>query len=194
MNSPKPRRSGILFVLSAPSGVGKSTLTASLRKSEDVIYSVSCTTRAPRPGETHGRDYYFLSMDAFRHHITSNEFLEYAEVHGNFYGTLKSTVTASLVVGDDVRACEDPVIREAVADIFLMPPGFAELERRLRGRATEDEAQLATRLRNAAAEMEHWPCYRYTLVSGTREEDFNNFRAIMCAERSLSRRLDFSFQ
>ena len=145
-------------------------------------------------------------MDAFRHHITSNEFLEYAEVHGNFYGTLKSTVTASLVVGDDVlldidtagaaavRACEDPVIREAVADIFLMPPGFAELERRLRGRATEDEAQLATRLRNAAAEMEHWPCYRYTLVSGTREEDFNNFRAIMCAERSLSRRLDFSFQ
>ena len=206
MNSHSPRRSGILFVLSAPSGVGKTTLTAALRKSPDFIYSISCTTRSPRPGEEHGEDYYFLTPDAFRIHIAADDFLEYAEVHGNFYGTLKSTVTKNLVEGADVlldidtagaasiRACADPVIQNALADIFLRPPSFAELERRLRGRGTETESQLATRLRNAAAEMEHSSRYRYTLVSGTREEDLNSFRAIMRAERSLSRRLSFSSQ
>ena len=205
-HSRPPRRSGILFVLSAPSGVGKTTLTAELRKSQDFVYSVSCTTRAPRPGETHGTDYFFLTPDAFRSHIASGDFLEYAEVHGNFYGTLKSTVTESLISGADIlldidtagaadiRACDDPVISNALADIFLMPPSFEELERRLRGRGTEDEDQLAIRLLNAASEMEHWPKYRYTLVSGTREEDLNNFRSIMRAERALSRRLDFSRQ
>ena len=206
MNNPIPSRSGILFVLSAPSGAGKSTLAAALRKSPDFLFSVSCTTRAPRPGETHGEDYFFLSPAVFRAHIAAGDFLEHAEVHGNFYGTLNSSVTTNLAAGTDVlldidtagaaaiRACNDPVIRNALADIFLMPPGFADLERRLRGRGTEDESQLATRLRNAAAEMERWPHYRYTLVSGSREEDFNAFRAIMRAERSLSRRLAFSTQ
>ena len=203
MNNPPPRRSGILFVLSAPSGVGKTTLTAALRKSRDFIYSVSCTTRAPRPGEIPGSDYFFLTQETFHGHIAAGDFLEYAEVHGNFYGTLKSTVSESLVSGADIlldidtagaasiRACADPVISNALADIFLMPPSFAELERRLRGRGTEDEAQLAIRLQNAASEMEHWPKYRYTILSGSREEDLNSFRAIMCAERSLSRRLNF---
>lgn len=206
LNNAPPRRSGILFVLSAPSGAGKTTLTAALRSAPDFVYSVSCTTRPPRPGEAHGTDYFFLQHDDFRRHIDAGDFLEFAEVHGNFYGTLKSTVLASLVQGVDVlldidtagaagiRACDDPVIRDALADIFLMPPGLAELERRLRGRGTETEAQVATRLRNAAAEIEQRPRYRYTLVSGTREDDLQGFRAIMRAERSLSRRLEFSSQ
>ncbi len=204
MNSSPPRRSGILFVLSAPSGAGKTTLTAALRDSAGLVYSVSCTTRAPRPGEAHGVDYYFLTGEEFRSHIASGDFLEYAEVHGNLYGTLKSTVLESLNRGVDVlldidtagassiRACGDPVISAALADVFLMPSDPAELERRLRGRATETEEQLATRLRNAASEITHRPLYRYTLLSGTREEDLEGFRAIMRAERALSRRLDFS--
>jgi guanylate kinase len=206
LNNASPRRSGILFVLSAPSGAGKTTLTSALRSAPDFVYSVSCTTRPPRPGEAHGTDYFFLEHDHFRRHIDAGDFLEFADVHGNFYGTLKSTVLASLVKGVDVlldidtagaasiRACDDPVIRDALADIFLMPPGFAELERRLRGRGTETEAQIATRLRNASAEIEHRPRYRYTLVSGTREDDIRGFRSIMRAERSISRRLDFSIQ
>jgi len=204
LNSPTPRRSGILFVLSAPSGAGKTTLTAALRESTGLVYSVSCTTRPPRPGEVHGIDYYFLAEEEFRRHIASGDFLEHAEVHGNLYGTLKSTVLESLNRGMDVlldidtagassiRACGDPVIRGALADVFLMPSHPAELERRLRGRGTETEEQLSTRLRNAATEIKHRPLYRYTLLSGTREEDLEGFRAIMRAERSLSRRLDFS--
>lgn len=204
LNNAAPRRSGILFVLSAPSGAGKTTLTAALRPTPGLIYSVSCTTRAPRPGEAHGTDYFFLASDQFRRHVEDGDFLEYAEVHGNFYGTLKSTVLESLARGGDVlldidtagaadiRACDDPVIRSALADIFLMPPDLAELGRRLRGRGTETEDEIATRLRNAAAELAHRPRYRYTLVSGTREEDLDGFRSIMRAERSLSRRLDFS--
>lgn len=194
-------RTGILFVLSAPSGAGKTTLTTALRQKPDFIYSVSCTTRAPRAGETHGEDYYFISPEEFRSHIEAGDFLEYAEVHGRFYGTLKSQVLASLLRGVDVlvdidttgaasiRSCPDPVISSALADVFIMPPGLEELARRLRKRGTESEDQIAVRLRNAASEMQHWRNYRYTLISGSMEEDIEKFRAIMRAERYLSRRL-----
>jgi len=194
-------RSGILFVLSAPSGGGKTTLTAELRKTPDFVYAVSCTTRAPRPGEIDGEHYHFHSEDDFRQHIEAGDFLEYAEVHGRFYGTLKAPIVESLRKGLDVlidvdvagaasiRSCPDPEIRDALADIFLMPPGLEEIERRLRRRGTESEEQLALRLRNAASEMAQWPSYRYTLISGTVEEDVALFRSFMQAERHLSRRL-----
>ncbi len=196
---------GILFVVSAPSGAGKTTLISSLRQKPDFIYSVSCTTRPPRPGEVHGEDYFFLREEEFLDHISNGDFLEHAEVHGRRYGTLKSTVMEHLERGVDVlldidtlgaesiRRCLDPFIQEALADVFIMPPGLEELGRRLRKRGTESEDQIATRLRNAAAEMEKWRDYRYTLISGSMEEDIEKFRAIMRAERYLSRRLRLEF-
>jgi guanylate kinase len=197
---------GILFVISAPSGAGKTTLISALRQKPDFIYSVSCTTRTPRPGEIHGEDYFFLGPEEFQRHIAAGDFLEHAEVHGLHYGTLKSTVMEHLQRGVDVlldidtlgaesiRRCPDPFIQESLADVFIMPPGLDELGRRLRRRGTESEDQIATRLRNAAAEMEKWRDYRYTLISGSMEEDIEKFRAIMRAERYLSRRLQLSFQ
>ncbi len=197
----KIERSGILFVLSAPSGAGKTTLTTALRQKPDFVYAVSCTTRAPRSGEVDGEDYFFIGQEDFVARIAAGDFLEYAEVHGRFYGTLKSTVLENLSKGVDVlididtagaaniRSCGDPVIADALADVFIMPPGLDELARRLRKRGTESEEQIGIRIRNAASEMQHWRDYRYTLISGSMEEDIEKFRAVMRAERYLSRRL-----
>jgi guanylate kinase len=198
------QRSGILFVISAPSGAGKTTLISSLRHKPDFIYSVSCTTRSPRPGEVDGEDYHFLTDQKFQAHVQAGDFLEHAEVHGRHYGTLKSTVVSHLARGVDVlldvdtlgaasiRQCTDPVIQDALADVFIMPPGLEELGRRLRKRGTESEEQIATRLHNASSEMEKWREYRYTLISSSMEEDIEKFRSIMRAERYLSRRLRVS--
>jgi guanylate kinase len=195
------QRTGILFVLSAPSGAGKTTLCSALRHKPDFVYAVSCTTRAPRSGEIEGEDYQFLSDEEFDRRVTAGEFLEYAEVHGRKYGTLKGPVIENLRKGIDVlididtkgaaniRACGDPFVLEALADVFIMPPNLEELRRRLMKRGTETEAQIATRLQNAAAEMERWREYKYTLISGSMEEDIEKFRAVMRAERYQSRRL-----
>ena len=195
------QRTGILFVLSAPSGAGKTTLCSALRHKPDFVYAVSCTTRAPRAGEIEAEDYHFLSDEEFDRRVTAGEFLEYAEVHGSKYGTLKSSVTENLRKGIDVlididtkgaatiRACGDPFILDALADVFIMPPNLEELRRRLMKRGTETEEQIAVRLQNAAAEMERWREYKYTLISGSMEEDIEKFRAVMRAERYQSRRL-----
>lgn len=201
LNRLSASRSGILFVISAPSAAGKSTLIATLRQAGGFEYSVSCTTRAPRRGEMHGEHYFFLDQPTFAAHIAAGEFLEHAQVHGHFYGTLKSTVVSLLEQGRDVlvdvdthgaesiRACADTVVKNALADVFIMPPGLEELGRRLRGRGTESEEQIATRLRNAGLEMQKWRDYRYTIVSGSMEADVESFRSIMRAERAISHRL-----
>ncbi len=193
-------RTGILFVLSAPSGAGKTTLCTSLRQKPDFVYAVSCTTRAPRPGETEGEDYYFLSEEEFDRRAKAGEFLEHAEVHGRKYGTLKSTVVDNLRKGVDVlididtagaatiRACGDDFVLAALSDVFIMPPDLEELRRRLNKRGTETDSQIAVRIENAAAEMERWREYKYTIISGSMEEDIEKFRAVMRAERYLSRR------
>ena len=195
-------RQGILFVLSAPSGAGKTTLTSALRRTPDFVYSVSATTRPPRTGESHGKDYFFLGREEFLSRAAAGGFLEFAEVHGNLYGTPKAAVMESIAGGVDVlvdvdtagaaaiRSSGDPAVASALADVFIMPPGLEELGRRLRGRGTESEEQIATRLRNAAAEMRHWRDYRYTIISGSTEEDVEKFRSVMRAERLLSRRLE----
>jgi len=191
---------GILFILSAPSGAGKSTLLAALRESVDFAYSISCTTRGPRTGEVDGRDYHFVTEAEFSRREAEGEFLEHAKVHGHRYGTPLGPVVETLQAGHDmlldidiagaaqVRQCGHPVIREALCDIFLMPPSLQELRRRLEHRATEPEEQIALRLRNAHREMEAWKAYKYTLLSRSREEDPQLFRAIMEAEHALSRR------
>jgi guanylate kinase len=200
MNSVIPRR-GILFVVSAPSGAGKTTLCNALRQTKDFVYSVSCTTRKARPGEIDGEDYTFLSTEEFARRVGAGEFLEYANVHGHSYGTLRSTVLNHLNKGVDVlldidiqgaaaiRACSDPQIIDALADVFIMPRSLDELRHRLIKRATETPEQIEMRLRNAGGEMKSWRLYRYSIISGSVEEDLEKFRAIMKAERYLSRRL-----
>jgi guanylate kinase len=198
------RRRGILFVVSAPSGAGKSTLLNSLRQTPDFVYSVSCTTRAPRPGEIAGEDYHFLSQEQFQERLDAGQFLEHARVHGQYYGTLRAGVIQQLDEGVDVlididvqgaaaiRSDPTPEIRGSLADIFIMPPSLDELRHRLNRRGTETTEQIEVRLKNAAMEMEAWRDYRYTLISGSVEEDLQKFRAIMRAERYLSRRMILS--
>jgi guanylate kinase len=194
-------RQGILFVLSAPSGAGKSTLRENLRPKGDFIYSVSCTTRPPRSGEVDGEDYHFLTTDDFLTRKAQGLFLESAQVHGHHYGTLRESVLEHLRAGVDVlldidvkgaeaiRDTKDPMIQAALTDVFIMPPSLAELQRRLQKRGTETNEQIERRLQDAAREMERWREYRYTIISGTMEEDLQKFRAIMKAERYQSRRL-----
>jgi len=188
-------------VVSAPSGAGKTTLVERIRRTPNLFYSVSCTTRAPRAGEIDGQDYQFLSDADFRERIEKGDFLEHAQVHRDHYGTLREPVVTNLKSGKDVlididtqgaaviRNCGDPVIRDALADVFIMPPDLEELRKRLLKRGTETAEQIDSRLATAAREMEHWRDYRYTIISGSVEEDLQRFRQIMEAESYLSGRL-----
>ncbi len=194
-------RYGILFVVSAPSGAGKTTLCDALRQTSDFVYAVSCTTRPPRAGEIADEDYHFVSAPDFLARVEAGEFLEYAEVHGQYYGTLRDPILSDLRKGVDVlididtqgagaiRAYDDPFVRQALADVFIMPPDLEELRRRLTKRGTETSAQIELRLQTAAREMENWRDYRYTIISQSIEEDLMKFRQIMGAERYLSSRL-----
>ena len=188
-------RTGILLLVSGPSGSGKSTLCRRLADEREADFSISCTTRSPREGEEHGREYYFLSREEFIGRVEKGGLIEHAEVHGNFYGTLRSEVLDRLTKGRDVvmdidvqgasqvRACEDPAIRRALVDLFVMPPSEQELAARLTGRGTDSEEVIALRLRNAIEEISHWSDYRYRLVSATREEDYTRFKALLISER-----------
>jgi guanylate kinase len=194
-------RSGILFVVSAPSGAGKTTLVERIRRTPNLFYSVSCTTRTPRAGEIDGQDYRFLSDADFRERVAKGDFVEHAQVHGDHYGTLREPIVTNLETGKDVlididtqgaaviRNCGDPLIRDALADVFIMPPDLEELRKRLLKRGTETAQQIDSRLATAAREMEHWRDYRYTIISGSVEQDLQRFRQIMEAESYLSRRL-----
>ena len=194
-------RSGILFVVSAPSGAGKTTLCDALRQTPEFVYSVSCTTRPARAGEIEGEDYQFLTEEDFLARIKTGDFLEHAQVHGLRYGSLRQPILTNLQNGVDVlididtqgaaaiREFDDPFIRRALCDVFIMPPDLDELRRRLTKRGTETDEQIELRLTNAAREMELWRDYRYTIISKSMEEDLLKFRHIMGAERYLSRRL-----
>ena len=188
-------------MVSAPSGAGKTTLVERIRRNPNLFYSVSCTTRTPRAGEIDGQDYRFLSDADFRERVAKGEFVEHAQVHGDHYGTLREPIVTNLETGRDVlididtqgaaviRNCGDPLIRDALADVFIMPPDLEELRKRLLKRGTETAQQIDSRLATAAREMEHWRDYRYTIISGSVEEDLQRFRQIMEAESYLSRRL-----
>ena len=189
-------------MVSAPSGTGKTTLCTNVRQTPDLVYSVSCTTRPQRPGEKDGVDYFFLSKADFAKKMKHGEMLEHADVYGHDYGTPKGPVLEHLAAGRDVlldidvqgarqiRSSQDAKIQEALADIFIMPPDLEELRRRLEGRGTESAQQIAKRIQAADAEMADWKSYRYTILSSSMEEDLIKFRAIIRAERYLSRRLN----
>lgn len=189
-------RTGILLVLSGPAGSGKTTiLRTAVERDANVQFSVSCTTRPPREGEVDGVDYRFLDDDEFAAKVDAGEFLEHAGVHKWRYGTLRSSVVDLLERGIDVimdidvqgaeqiRASDDRVIAGARVDVFVMPPDTAELERRLRERGSENEETFQLRMRNAIAELEHWPKYTYRILSASREDDYAAFAHILAAER-----------
>lgn len=196
-----PPRTGILLLVSGPSGSGKTTLCRRISREGEAHYSISCTTRSPRPGEENGKDYHFLTPEEFLNRVTAGDFLEHALVHGNHYGTLKSEVLGYLQQGIDVvmdidvqgavqvRACEDAGIRASLVDLFVMPPNEAELLARLSGRGTDSEEVIHLRMTNALEEMGHWPSYSFRLLSGTHEEDYLRFKALLLAERLRVSRL-----
>ncbi len=188
-------RLGQLIVVSGPSGTGKTTLCRKACDAGEAVFSVSCTTRQPRPGEVDGRDYFFLEESDFLARVERDELFEHARVHDRWYGTLKSHVYDNLRRGIDVlldidvqgaaqiRACQDELVRRCLLDVFILPPSLEELRHRLAGRATETAAAFELRMKNAEAEMNHWPDYTYVLVSDTRENDEARFRALLTAGR-----------
>jgi guanylate kinase len=176
-----------LFVISGPSGAGKGTLLAELRKQRpDLGLTVSATTRSPRPGEVDGTSYYFLSDEEFRRRIAAGEFVEWAEVHGHLYGTLVSEVKRllakghSLVLEIDVQGALN--VRKVYPDavlIFIEPPSLQVLEERLRGRGTEDEASIELRLKNARHEMELADQYDVRIVNDTVDRAAQELGSVM---------------
>lgn len=183
---------GTLLIVSGASGSGKTTLCRRAEAAGLTAYSISCTTRAPRPGEKDGVDYYFLTPEEFAAKVAAGEFLEHACVHGNSYGTLRSEVVRLLESGQHVvmdidvqgaasiRSCDDPTIRRAYADVYIHVPA-AELEARLRGRQTDSEDTIRLRLHNAAMEDARQGEYQYCLISGDREQDYARFVALLSA-------------
>ncbi len=188
-------RTGILYLVSGPSGSGKTTLCRRLAKEGEATYARSCTTRAMRPGETDGEDYFFLTRADFEQRIAAGDFIEHAEVHGNLYGTLRSEVLEHLKAGTDVvldidvqgadlvRACVDPLITNALVDLFVTPPTHEEILKRLSGRGTDSQEVIDLRMKNALEEISYAPKYRYQLLSGTHEEDYEKFRSLLVGSR-----------
>ena len=169
------QKRGTLFVFSGPSGVGKGTLNARLfaEFGDQIAFSVSATTRAPREGEIDGKHYFFISRQEFENRIANNEFLEYAQFAGNCYGTPKPYVLSLLEQGKNVLleievqgAMQVMARMPECVSIFVLPPSFEELERRLRGRGTESEEKVRARLETARGEIAYAPRYQYQIVNG----------------------------
>lgn len=186
--------SGTLFIVAAPSGAGKSTLVnALLEREPDISLSVSHTTRPPRTGEQYGRHYYFVERAEFEREVAEGIFLEHAEVHGNFYGTSRTTVQNLLQQGRDVLLEIDwqgaAQIRKAKPDcvsVFILPPSRTELERRLRGRGSDSAEVIERRLRNSRGEIAHAPEFDYIIVNDRFEEALDGLQAIVRAVRQRS--------
>ncbi len=185
-------RRGMMLVVSSPSGAGKTTLTRTLvEKEANVSLSVSVTTRARRASEIDGVHYRFISMRQFDIMRKSDQLLEWAEVHGNCYGTPREPVEQALTAGRDVlfdidwqgtqQLCQK--MRSDVVSVFVLPPSASELKARLERRAEDSGEIIARRLRNAAEEIPHWTEYDYVLINSDLEESFAQLRAILTAER-----------
>ena len=183
--------SGSLFIVSAPSGAGKSTLVNALLAEDGQLgLSISHTTRAPRGAEIDGREYHFVTREVFVAMRERGEFLESAEVHGNLYGTSRSWIASQIAAGRDVvfeidcQGAEQlrAVFRDALA-IFILPPSLTELERRLRGRGTEDEEIVARRLRAAVLEMRRAPKFDYVIINADFSDALKRLQSVVTAAR-----------
>jgi guanylate kinase len=182
---------GNLFILSAPSGAGKSSLIhALLGQHQDMQLSVSHTTRAPRPGEVDGVHYHFVSVEAFKALIADNNFLEWAEVFGNYYGTSRTTIEQVLALGRDVfldidwqgaRQIKSQV--PSVLSIFILPPSVAELEKRLNQRGQDNQEIISKRMLQAKSEISHVTEYDYVLVNDDFQQCLNELQQVVLSQR-----------
>jgi guanylate kinase len=187
------QRRGLLLILSSPSGAGKSSLTRRLMAWDPTIrFSVSATTRAPRPGETDGREYHFRSREAFIEMVATGQMLEHAEVFGNLYGSPRGPVEAAMAAGCDTvfdvdwqggQQIRNSALGGEVVSVFILPPSIAALETRLRTRAQDSDEVIAARMAKARDEISHWAEYDYVLVNSDIETAEAELRAIVVAER-----------
>jgi guanylate kinase len=199
MNDQQP--APLLILISAPSGGGKTTLCDMLLQTlPNITRAVTSTTRAPRPGEQHEKDYYFFTPEEFQRRVAAGEFVEHATVYGRSYGVLKSELLGKLRAGkhvllnidvqgaETVRAQQDPELKRALVSIFLTPASMTELELRLRRRNSDSEEEIQKRLATAREELSHWNHFDYLLVSRSKEEDLRRALMILEAEKMKSER------
>ena len=193
MTGNSAKRRGLLLILSSPSGAGKTTLTRRLMQWDPTIsFSISATTRAARPGELDGREYFFRSRAAFEALVDSGEMLEHAEVFGNCYGSPKAPVQAALDAGRDTvfdidwqggQQIGNSSLGRDVVSVFVLPPSIAELDRRLRARGQDSDAVIAGRMAKSRDEISHWAEYDYVIVNNDLDTAFADLVTILQAER-----------
>lgn len=191
-------RRGLLFILSSPSGAGKTTITRSLLANDpDLRVSVSVTTRPPRPGEVDGKDYHFISKEQFTAMIDNNQLLEHAKVFGNYYGTPLKPVEEALANSQDIifdidwqgtQQLKQKLVNDLVT-VFILPPSQEELERRLRSRQQDDKSIIQDRMQKASDEISHYSEYDYIIVNTNLEKSIQKAQSILEAERCKRRRL-----
>ena len=186
-------RRGLLIILSSPSGAGKSTLAKRLRAWDSSInFSVSATTRAPRPGAADGVDYHFISTNAFKTQVSEGKMLEHAHVFGNFYGSPQGPVQSAIDAGQDVlfdidwqgaQQIRNSALGQHTLSIFLLPPSITELRRRLEGRGQDDAATIARRMEKSWDEISHWGSYDFVLVNDDLDATEERLKTIVSATR-----------
>jgi guanylate kinase len=195
------RGDGLLFVVSAPSGAGKTTLCRALSDSvENLTHSISYTTRKPRPGEIDGRDYYFVTEERFRNMVQAGDFAEWAKVHSNLYGTSRRVLSEMRAEGTDVildidtqgagqikEKCQDAVF------IFIMPPSLEILEERLRNRKSDNEDEIKKRMRRARDEIRDYTMYDYIIVNRDFDRALTELRSVVLAERCRTRLIEHAW-
>lgn len=184
------KKEGLLIVLSGPSGAGKGTLCNTLRQHVEISYSTSATTRAPREGEVDGINYFFMTKEAFRAKIEQGGFLEWAEVYDNYYGTPLDYIKETTAKGKDVMVEIDPQGAKQVrlkmpnaVLVFIMPPSYQELEKRIRGRGTETEEEIVKRLGCAVKEINTLSLYDYVVLNNDLDEAIYDLKTIINSER-----------
>ena len=193
------QRRGLLVILSSPSGAGKSTLARRLMAWDPTLrFSVSATTRNPRPGEVDGKDYYFRSRDDFAAMVADGEMLEHAEVFGNCYGSPKAPVERAMAEGRDTlfdidwqggQQIRNSALGKDVVSIFVLPPSIAELDRRLRSRGQDSDEVIRGRMAKSQAEISHWAEYDYVLINDDIDRAEADLKTILTAERMRRDRL-----
>ncbi len=192
------RREGLLFVVSAPSGAGKTSLCRALSESlENLVHSVSYTTRKPRPREIEGRDYYFVTGERFQEMVRAGDFAEWAQVHSNYYGTSRRVLSDIAAEGIDVILDIDTQGAKQIKEryhravfIFILPPSLQVLEERLRNRRSDNEDEIRRRMQRAHDEISDYPHYGYLIVNRDFDRALSELRAIVLAERCRMEHID----
>lgn len=192
------KRRGLAIILSSPSGAGKSTLARRLMDWDPTLrFSVSATTRKPRPGEVDGEHYYFKSREEFEQMVDADQMLEHAEVFGNFYGSPRGPVESAMQDGRDTlfdidwqggQQIRRSALAKDVVSIFILPPSIAALESRLRGRAQDSEEVIAGRMAQSRSEISHWAEYDYVIINNDIDEAEAQLKTILSAERARADR------